>query len=560
MDQLINSLHRGEGDTTTFTGLEVDPGESLADTAAQSGIIDLRPFREAEEALFYKFGLKPRVINGNNQAVGIGGKAKVLGKVEMPSGMGGVNGILKYTVVESSGVPPLTPVSLLKQVGAVIDLNNNTMELKKIGATTALRILPTGHVAHKLTEFASGGWKAPTPEQTKLFQARSDVFRPVTLPGESKQRRQYQTVDFSSGLAYTVSNHSHVFLRSNICACDRSGDDQLTSDRSSGAVLTQKPSTSERSFAFGFDVDANSEMGKSHIDRRVSVATTYPAMPRSCHSGSLASRHRRILPNRANRVYTSTGTSCLSSQSMGINGRMRQKTLRIWRAKIKEKAKKKDSVNIIQKAALIASGALDEKERDSVCPMCNRELYAFRTAAGPIMRCQGWDLTGMPHQRSPVHLKSTRAARAPLCRQMAGCGFTSARTRIRWPFTCLVCVSVTTTRPCPPRTRHHCDRRRRRGAYLRVTTRTDSRNKCVTCFKVNIRAHVRVNVHASLYCLVGFRIMFASTPWQIQAGWKMLQTQRHPSSNRLRRDVGKTGSNIHVAITWMSVRFKGQLW
>ena len=170
--QLINSLHRGEGNTTIFTGLEVDPGESLADTAAQSGTIDLRPFRKAEEALFYKFGLKPCVINGNNQAVGIGGKGKVLGKVEMPSGMGGVNGVVKYTVVDSPGVPPLKPVSLLKQVGAVIDLNNNTMELKKIGATTALRILPTGHVAHKLTEFASGGWNAPTPEQWSFGRKR----------------------------------------------------------------------------------------------------------------------------------------------------------------------------------------------------------------------------------------------------------------------------------------------------------------------------------------------------------------------------------------------------
>ena len=72
MDQLINSLHRRGGDTTNFTGLEVDPGESLADTAAQSGIIDLRPFRKAEEALFYKFGLKPRVINGNNQDAALG--------------------------------------------------------------------------------------------------------------------------------------------------------------------------------------------------------------------------------------------------------------------------------------------------------------------------------------------------------------------------------------------------------------------------------------------------------------------------------------------------------
>ena len=249
--------------------------------------------------------------------------------------MGGINGVVKYTVVDSPGVPPLTPVSLLRQVGAVIDLNNNTMELKKTGATTAMRILPTGHVAHKLTEFDSGGWRAPTHEQTKLFQACSHVFRPATLPGEFKQSRQYQTVDFSSGLAYTISNHSHVSPRFNICACDRCGDDQLTSDYSSGAVLTQKPSTCERSFASGFDVDANSEMEKSHIDHRVSVATTYPAMPRSCYSGSMASRHkhvaRDILPNRANRVHTCTGTSCLSSQSVGINGSMRQKTRRMWR-------------------------------------------------------------------------------------------------------------------------------------------------------------------------------------------------------------------------------------
>ena len=33
------------------------------------------------------------------------------------------------------------------------------------------------------------------------------------------------------------------------------------------------------------------------------------------------------------------------------------------------------------------------------------------------------------------------------------------RTRIRWSITCLACLSVTATRPCPPRTRHHCRRR-----------------------------------------------------------------------------------------------------
>ena len=128
----------------------------------------------------------------------------MLGKVEMPSGMGGVNGIVKYTVVDSPGVPPLTPVSLLKQVGAVIDLNSNMMDLKKIGTTTTLRTLPSGHVAHKLTEFAPDGWKAPTLEQTDLFQVKTDVFRPVTLPGENKSRSCKQCVGFSSGFVYTV--------------------------------------------------------------------------------------------------------------------------------------------------------------------------------------------------------------------------------------------------------------------------------------------------------------------------------------------------------------------
>ena len=90
VNQLIDSLCRGDDDAVTFTGIEVDPGESLADTTAQSGVIDVRPFRKAEEALFHKFGLKPTVIPGDNQAVGIGGKAKVLGKVEMPSGRGSV--------------------------------------------------------------------------------------------------------------------------------------------------------------------------------------------------------------------------------------------------------------------------------------------------------------------------------------------------------------------------------------------------------------------------------------------------------------------------------------
>ena len=41
--------------------------------------------------------------------------------------------------------------------------------------------------------------------------------------------------------------------------------------------------------------------------------------------------------------------------------------------------------------------------------------------------------------------------------------------------------------------------------------------------------------------------------------WQALVRTRH-QWKRPRRIVGKTGSDIHVAITWMSVRFHGQLW
>ena len=68
------------------------------------------------------------------------------------------------------------------------------------------------------------------------------------------------------------------------------------------------------------------------------------------------------------------------------------------------------------------------------------------------------------------------------------------------------CVSVTATRPCPPRTRYHCSQssERLRGQIHEIDV--------LLCLEVNIQAHVRVNIHASLHCLVGFQNMLASAP------------------------------------------------
>ena len=122
--------------------------------------------------------------------------------------------------------------------------------------------MPSGHVAHKLTEFAPGGWKAPTREQTGLFQVRTDVFRPVTLRGEIKSRSSKQCVGFSSGFVYTVRDRpyptpSHHQHDPDLCVDDAMSSGLLFDDQ-----MAQRTSGLECSFASGFDVNANSAMGK----------------------------------------------------------------------------------------------------------------------------------------------------------------------------------------------------------------------------------------------------------------------------------------------------------
>ena len=63
-------------------------------------------------------------------------------------------------------------------------------------------------------------------------------------------------------------------------------------------------------------------------------------------------------------------------------------------AKAKAKEKGKIGATFSQRAARVVSGGSVEEDWDNACPRCNRELYIFNTASGPIMRCRGWDLAG----------------------------------------------------------------------------------------------------------------------------------------------------------------------
>ena len=94
------------------------------------------------------------------QAKGIGGDAKVCGVVEIPVGIGHVNGLIEATVVEDE-VPFLLSIQFLKQVGAIVDLQSSALVLTQYGKSSTIHHLHSGHVAVQVLDFHEEGWQLP---------------------------------------------------------------------------------------------------------------------------------------------------------------------------------------------------------------------------------------------------------------------------------------------------------------------------------------------------------------------------------------------------------------
>ena len=67
-------------------------------------------------------------------------------------------------------------------------------------------------------------------EQTELFQVRTDVFRSLTLPGETKSRSSKQCVGFPSGFVHNVRDRSHLSPSHHQHDPNLSVDDAMSSD------------------------------------------------------------------------------------------------------------------------------------------------------------------------------------------------------------------------------------------------------------------------------------------------------------------------------------------
>ena len=117
-------------------------------------------------------------VTQNNMIATCGGigSAEVVRILDFPAGIVGVNGVMKFVVLEElvstdgkqQFIPPLTPVTLVRQLGAN---NRDVLEIEddrgKIPTEKLIRER-SGHAHNQLDFFSKGGWSLPTDLRAQL--------------------------------------------------------------------------------------------------------------------------------------------------------------------------------------------------------------------------------------------------------------------------------------------------------------------------------------------------------------------------------------------------------
>ncbi|CAE7544937.1 Top3a, partial [Symbiodinium necroappetens] len=223
----------------SFVGVATASGEGIVDTAAQDGLIGKAALLQFTETL-RGFGLQIRWNHEKKaQASGVGGKAKVIGIAELPIGLAGVNGLLEATVVQDN-VPLLLPIKLLRQLRAVVDLDDNLLRLKAYGVETRMHELPSGHMSVSVTSYAPEGWSLPRDAQSHALKPDQYVLatsgflnQSMSFLKSSKARSvKFDTGDLDGKFATAPDDGSE-------------GQGCAGASRETGSVSSQKPPGSE---------------------------------------------------------------------------------------------------------------------------------------------------------------------------------------------------------------------------------------------------------------------------------------------------------------------------
>ena len=88
----------------------MQPGTGVVDTAAEDGTMGRKALEDITSAL-RPFGLRPLFSShGEGTGSGVGGQNTILGIAQVPVGLGGLNGVIQFTVyndTEAFRIPPL---------------------------------------------------------------------------------------------------------------------------------------------------------------------------------------------------------------------------------------------------------------------------------------------------------------------------------------------------------------------------------------------------------------------------------------------------------------------
>ena len=152
----------------------------------------------------------------------------------------------------------------------------------------------------------------------------------------------------------------------------------------------------------------------------------------------------------------------------------------------------------------------------------NVRLVVRHTCTGQFFMCPCVKLGCCTHD---IERDLSRAARAPLSRLTVSCGFYFGKNANPTAFIGLVCVSVTTTRACLPRTRHHCNRRPH--CSHRRRDREDGFTKFMCYSFGSQHSGTCTRQHSCVLVLLGWIPKHVREHvMAIHAVWKVLQTQR----------------------------------
>ena len=111
-----------------FIGLIRGPARGLTDTGAQQPVVGASAALRWCDRLLKRHGLAPVDVTPSNMIATCGGfgAAKVVPVLEFPAGIVGVNGVMRFLVLEepvsTNGrqqfLPPLTPITIMLQLRA----------------------------------------------------------------------------------------------------------------------------------------------------------------------------------------------------------------------------------------------------------------------------------------------------------------------------------------------------------------------------------------------------------------------------------------------------------